>query len=76
MKEWLWLFLLALPITLVFELIGTFIWQNPLAKSIEKRTENSELSFIRILYGLFFLLLLAAILIGVSYLAGINLLEN
>lgn len=66
-KGWVWLFVLALPITLLGEFLGDRLWKNRLAQTIEQRTANQTLSLLRIAYGLAVMLfvLVAAFSLGV-----------
>src|SRR5450830_492134 len=55
--DWVWLFALALPVTLAGELVGQFIFHNRIAKYIEKRSADRSLSWLRICYGFVAMLL-------------------
>jgi hypothetical protein len=49
---WVWMFVIALPVVIVFELLGWVVWNNRLAQSIETRSSDREFSWLRISYGL------------------------
>ena len=51
--QWLALCLLALPVQLLAEFIGNFLWNNPLAQSVDRSTSHRSLSLLRIGYGVF-----------------------
>lgn len=61
-SEWGILFLVALPLTIVFELIGERANKNPINNAIETRTRKKEFSWLRILYGVFEILVVLAII--------------
>jgi hypothetical protein len=50
--DWMLLFLLAIPIVLVGELLGEFLFRNRLTKAVEHRTQATPFSWLRILYVL------------------------
>ena len=50
-RQWALLFLLALPATIVFETIGSWIGSNSLARRIDSHTRDKSLSVLRIVYG-------------------------
>ena len=52
MSAWLWLFLLALPVQCLFELIASVIWNNKASRAIEFKTAEKSFSWVRIGYGL------------------------
>lgn len=66
LNGWAWLFLLALPITLVGELFGETVWRNPVANSIEIHTAEKRFSWLRICYGLIVMLLAFGMSWGIS----------
>jgi uncharacterized membrane protein YqgA involved in biofilm formation len=51
-KQWLILFVVALPVTIVGEFIGIGIQKNPLGSHIQNKTKNKEFSWLRIIYAL------------------------
>ena len=53
-------FILALPFTVVGEVIGEGLWRNPLAKRVEEQTSESSFLWLRIIYGFFAMLLVFA----------------
>ena len=72
LSGWLWFFLLALPVTLVGELIGEGIWRNPVAKAIEKESSNRQFSWLRIAYGFVAMLLIFGVVWGLALFLGID----
>ncbi len=71
LEGWTWLFLLALPISLVVELFGVAIWRNPVANSIETRTAERRFSWLRVCYGLIVMLLFFGLSWGMSAYFGV-----
>lgn len=69
---WGWFFLLALPATFVGELIGEAAWRNPIAHGIEARTSKRSISWLRICYGFFVMLIFLGLAWGVSFYFGAN----
>lgn len=61
-EGWLKLLVIALPALLAMEFVGWLIWHNPLAQSVESRTEDRSLSWLRITYGLIIGLLIAGLI--------------
>ena len=64
---WVLLLLLALPLTIVGELIGEVIWRNRIAHAVEENTTGQSLSGLRILYALVAMLLLFGLVFTVGY---------
>jgi hypothetical protein len=65
--QWFFIFVLALPLQLVLELAGHFVWNNRATHSIEERTAHKSISLLRIVYGLVLLLLCAGVLAGAGW---------
>jgi polyferredoxin len=63
---WGLLLVLALPLTIVGELIGEALWRNRLAQAVEKKTKERSLSGLRILYALVVMLLLFSFVFAVA----------
>jgi uncharacterized membrane protein len=61
-SEWGILFLVALPLTIVFELIGERVNKNPINNAIETKTRHKKFSWLRILYGVFEILIVLFII--------------
>jgi polyferredoxin len=57
---------LALPLTIVCELIGEALWRNRLAQAVEEKTKERSLSGLRILYALVVMLLLFSLVFAVA----------
>jgi len=64
---WLWLFGLALPLQIVLEFIGELLWNNKATRAIELKTADHAFSWVRIAYGLFFIVVIISGVIGVSF---------
>ena len=64
---------LALPITLIGELIGNGLWTNHLLRRIDEGTGKGSSSFLRIVYGVFALLLVFAAAWGLALLFGVGI---
>lgn len=62
---WVLLFVLALPITLIGEAIGSWLFSNHLARTVDERTKAQSFSWFRIAYGLATYLIMIAI-VGVA----------
>ncbi len=58
---WFAFFILALPVTLLGEVIGEGLWQNRLARRIEEKTAGQSFSWWRITYGFVAMLLVFAV---------------
>jgi len=63
---WLLLFALALPLTLIGELVGDALFRNPLSQAVEKRTQRRSFSWLRIATGLVVMLTACVAVVGVS----------
>ncbi len=68
---WALFLALALPIILIGEVIGSGLWKNHLLRRIDERTDKGLSSFLRIVYGVFSLLLVFAAAWGVAILSGL-----
>lgn len=68
LNGWVLLMLLALPLTIVGELVGEIIWRNRIARAVEENTPGQSLSGSRILYALVAMLLLFGLVFTVGYL--------
>jgi hypothetical protein len=66
-KQWLWLFLLALPLQLAAELTGQILWNNRVARRVERQTQDKSLSLLRIGYGLACMLSALGVLAAAVY---------
>lgn len=64
---WLWAFLLAIPISLVFEFVGEIVSNNKVTRFVEQKTAEQSFSSIRILYGLVLFLVFAGLMVGAAY---------
>ena len=64
---------LALPITLIGELIGNGLWTNHLLRRIDEGAGKGSSSFLRIVYGVFALLLVFAAAWGLALLFGVGI---
>lgn len=74
---WGLLFVLALPLTLAAEFLGTLVFRNPLSQAVERRTREHRFSWLRVITGLWVLLLvllLAAAVFATPALAADRLL--
>ena len=67
LNGWVLLLLLALPLTIVGELIGEVIWRNRIARAVEENTAGQSLSGLRIFYALVAMLLLFGLVFSVGY---------
>ena len=61
---------LALPITLIGELIGNGLWRNHLLRRIDEGTGKGSSSFLRIVYGVLAMLLVFATAWGLALFLG------
>ncbi len=50
--SWIILFVLAVPVTLIAELVGHSLFRNPIARGIEQRTRGKKISMQRMAYAL------------------------
>jgi hypothetical protein len=71
--QWLAVFLLALPVQLAGEWVGGGLWNNKLAQSVDRATEHTSFSLLRIGYGVGAILL--CIGLGFATLYGWHLLR-
>ncbi|WP_092393230.1 hypothetical protein [Collimonas sp. OK412] len=69
---WLWFFVLALPVTLVGDLIGEFTFRNRVAQAILEKSQGKAFSSLRILYGLIAMLILFGIVWTLAMHFGVN----
>ena len=67
MSEWVLLFAIALPVTLLGEWLGDGLMDNPLTVRIEHKTRNSKLSGARVAYFVAMLVLLAICAVALLY---------
>ena len=67
LNGWLVLLVLALPLTIVGELVGEVIWRNRLAHAIESNTKGQSLSGLRMLYVLVAMLLVFGLVFVVGH---------
>jgi hypothetical protein len=65
--EWVLLFSIALPVTLLGEWLGDGLMDNPLTVRIERKTRSSKLSGARIAYFVAMLVLLAICAVALLY---------
>lgn len=65
--QWLAAFLLALPIQIAGELLGSCLWENKLARFVDDATAHKSLSLLRIGYGVFALLLFIGVIFAAAY---------
>lgn len=61
---WLWFFVLALPVTLVGELVGELISRNRVAQAIEEKSQGKSFSLLRVLYAFIAMLIVFGIVWG------------
>jgi len=64
---WACLFVLALPVQLIVELVAQRSWDNPLTQRVESLTRHKPLSLLRIGYGVIMLLLISGLLVAAGY---------
>ena len=69
---WAAFFLLALPVTLVGEVVGEGLWRNRVAQVVERRTEGKSFSWLRIAYGFVTMLALFAVVLGLALFFGVE----
>lgn len=67
LREWFWLFTLAIPLHLAGELAGEFMWKNRAARLVEQRTADSRFSWLRIAFGLLSMLVMIGLVVGGTY---------
>lgn len=67
-SEWVWILALALPLQLAGEFLGERFWNNKATRFVEQKTAAQSFSLIRILYGVFLLLLFTGLVLGTAYL--------
>jgi hypothetical protein len=69
LRGWLILFVVALPIILVGELIAKFFYKNPHARAVDAKTVGRSFSWLRISFMFVTMLLLFALeLVGLRWL--------
>lgn len=66
LDQWLWVFVLALPLQLAGEFVANLLWRNKLTRLVEQKTSATPFSLVRILYGVLFLLLSIGALLGAA----------
>ena len=69
---WALLFTLALPLTVVGEFIGEFVWRNRIARAIVSRSSASSLSLLRLGYAFAVMLFFFALAVGVHRWLGVE----
>jgi hypothetical protein len=69
---WVWVFAIALPVVIVFDLLGWVVWNNRLAQSIEAQSSSQKFSWLRIGYGLVAMLLVFGMAWWVAMYFGIE----
>jgi len=69
---WALLFALVLPLTVVGEFIGEFVWRNRIARAIVSRSSGSSLSLLRLGYAFAVMLFFFALAVGVHRWLGVE----
>lgn len=67
LSGWLLMLVLIIPVTLAGELVGELLFRNRLSQSVERHTQLSQFSWLRVGYMLLILLLFCAALAALSY---------
>ena len=63
---WVVLVVAAVPVTVLGELVGDFLFKNRVSVAVDRRTKGSSVSWIRIVYVLgVFLVLIAVVVLGI-----------
>jgi hypothetical protein len=66
-SDWLWAFLLAIPLQLAFEFLSELVTKNKATRFVEQKTAEQSFSLVRILYGVVLFLVFAGLVIGAGY---------
>ena len=66
-SEWLWVLVLALPAQLACEFLGELAWNNKVTRFVEQKTAAKSFSLVRVLYGVFLLLVFAGLMLGAGH---------
>jgi hypothetical protein len=64
----LWILVLALPVQLAGEFLGERLWNNRIARRVERSGAGAGFSWLRVGYGLMALLLVCGALLGAAQL--------
>jgi hypothetical protein len=70
LEGWSWLFLIALPITIIGEFIGEIVSRNPVTQYVENRTSTNSFSLQRIFFHFIVMLLLFGFILGIWFYFG------
>ena len=71
LSGWLVLFVVAVPVTVVGEGIGKFLFSNPVARAIDAKTEGRSFSWLRISFMLIAMLLFSALVLVILHWLGL-----
>ena len=69
---WVFLFALALPLTIIGEFVGEFFWRNRIAQALVARSSGSSLSLLRLGYAFVVMLFFFALAFGVHSWLGVE----